>query len=87
MKEKEVVHYHHQSDWKSPPGLLVKTSFKSTTISDKHLFDLHGAISKESIRRWKKVLKEGSQVEQLKQEQKDILEGCREEVGLNEGIE
>jgi hypothetical protein len=51
------------------------------------LFDLHGAISKESTRRWKKVLKEGSWVERLKQEKNNILEGCREEVRLNEGIE
>jgi hypothetical protein len=47
----------------TPPGSSVETSFDPTTISDKHLFDLHGAISKESTRRWKKVLKEGSRVE------------------------
>jgi hypothetical protein len=42
---------------------------------DKHLFELHGAISKESTRKWKKVLKEGSQVERLKQEKNNILDG------------
>jgi hypothetical protein len=47
----------------TPPGLSVETSFDPTTISDKKLFDLHGVISKESARRWKKVLKEGSRVE------------------------
>jgi SAM-dependent MidA family methyltransferase len=33
------------------------------------------------------VLKEGSQVEKLKQEQKNILQECREAVRLHEGIE
>jgi hypothetical protein len=71
----------------TPSGSSVETSFDPTTISDKHLFDLHGAISKESTRRWKKVLKEGSRVERLKQEKNNILEGCREAVRMNEGIE
>jgi hypothetical protein len=40
------------------------------------LFELHGAISKESIRRWKKMIKEGSQVKRLKQEKKNV--SCRD---------
>jgi hypothetical protein len=71
----------------TPSGSIIEASFDPTTISDKHLFDLHGAISKESTRRWKKVIKEGSRVERLKQEKNNILEGCREAVRLHEGIE
>jgi hypothetical protein len=41
----------------TPSGSSVKASFNPTTIFDKHLFELHGFISKESTRRWKKVLK------------------------------
>jgi len=57
----------------TPSGSSVEVSFDPTTISDKHLFDLHGAISKESSRRWNKVLKEGIRVKKLKKEQKNIL--------------
>jgi hypothetical protein len=71
----------------TPSNSTVEASFDPTTIFDKHLFDLHGAISKESTRRWKKVLKEGSWVEKLKQEKNNILKECREEVILHEGIE
>jgi len=41
----------------TPSGSSIEDSFEPTTIFDKHLFDLHGAISKESARTWKKVLK------------------------------
>jgi hypothetical protein len=69
-----------------PSSSTVKSTFDPTIISDKYLFDLHRAISKELARRWKKVLKEGSQVEKLKQEQKNILQEYREAVRSHEGI-
>jgi hypothetical protein len=57
-----------------PLGSMIEAMFNPTTIYDKYLFNLHGAILKESTRRWKKVLKQGNRVEKLKQEQNNILQ-------------
>jgi hypothetical protein len=44
----------------SPSGSTGETTLDPTSISDQHLFNLHQVISKESTKRWKKVIKEGS---------------------------
>jgi hypothetical protein len=87
MKRKSPIITIRTNRRATPLGSSFKTSFEPTAISEKHLFNLHGAISKESTRIWKKVLKEGSRVELLKQEQINILEGCRKVFRLNEGME
>jgi hypothetical protein len=68
-----------------PSGSTIEATIDPTTISDQYLFDLHEVISRESTRRWKKVIKEGSWVEKLKEEKRNMLQECREEVRQHEG--
>jgi hypothetical protein len=51
------------------------------------LFDLYEVISKESSKRWKKVIKEGSKLSKIKDEKKKMLQECKEEVKKHLGIE
>jgi sulfur transfer protein SufE len=49
------------------------------TISDENLFDLYEFILKESSKRWKRVIKEGSNLSNIKEEKKKMLQefvGC-----------
>jgi uncharacterized protein YdiU (UPF0061 family) len=51
------------------------------------LFDLYEVISKESSKRWKKVIKEGRKLSKIKDEKNKMLQECKEEVKKHLGIE
>jgi hypothetical protein len=71
----------------NPSGSAGKTTLDPTSISNQHLFNLHQVILKESTKRWKKIIKEGSRVSKIKEDQRKMLQECIEKVIKHLGIE